>query len=88
MRDRWRCPVCRVIFYSPTALCGGGWPVYDPKLPAGTRRPIHPAVEVVPDTVDEADEAAEDGLLAAVAEFREAHDPGARYPLDEVFPDA
>lgn len=48
VRQRFRCPVCRVIFPSAGYNCLGGWPVYDP---ASTDEydPPHERTPVVPD---------------------------------------
>lgn len=45
---RYRCPLCRVIYFSARAVCAGGVPVYDPQRPGETDAE-HDPTAVVPD---------------------------------------
>ena len=45
---RYRCPICRVIYYSARAVCHGGEPYYDPAQP-GAVLDDHEPTPVAPD---------------------------------------
>ena len=52
-RQRFRCPVCHVIYPSADYVCRGGWPHYDPaKAPEDRFDPPHEPTRVVGTDLD------------------------------------